>query len=133
MELRKQAGKVLANPSGTAPNTAFWQIMSGLPMAGYGLATGNTTAMAAGAIPSMVAGGANLAARAFTNPNIIRWMVKQTTVPAGALKQQLAILAKDAAKWDPESQDIASDLSDTLGNIDWRSMLLATAVADQTH
>lgn len=131
--IRGEAGKVLFNPSGTAVNTAFLSILTGSGLIGAGAVSGNTAMMFAGSAPLAGVAAANLTARAFTNPNVIRWLVKQTAVPAGALKQQLAILAKDSQKWDPESRDIADEMVSTLGNIDWPKMIMATALADQAH
>jgi hypothetical protein len=76
--------------------------------------------------------GGNLTARAFTNPRIVHRLVRQTRVPFGALYQELAILAKDSQKWPAEDRETAQELSQTLGGMDWRSSLLASAAADAT-
>jgi hypothetical protein len=136
MNLQRKAARALPNPSGTAVNTTFWSLANAMGGGLVGLAsTGPMGAAVGGAAGTMAAHGTAklLAERVFTNPRMIRWLVKQTTVPLGALKQELAILAKDAEGWDPESQSIASDMAQHFTNVDWRSMLLATAVADQTR
>jgi hypothetical protein len=137
---RKAAGRVMFNASGTAPNVAFFRILNGLAHivpAGIGAMAGSGAgplgaAIGAAAGDLAAAGGANVLARGiFTRPKTIEWLLKQTRVPAGALPQQLAILAKDSQKWEnPEDRQLASDLVSVLGNIDWGPIMLATAVAD---
>jgi hypothetical protein len=83
--------------------------------------------MLAGATPVAAAAGTNLMARAFTNPRIIRWLVKQTTVPLGAITTEAAILKKESEKWPTEDRETAQELSDVLTNMDWPSVLIATA------
>jgi hypothetical protein len=127
ISVRKVAGKTLSNPSGTASNVAFWGVVSGVPTALAGAAMGSTPLMLAGATPVAAAAGTNLMARAFTNPRIIRWLVKQTTVPLGAITTEAAILKKESEKWPTEDRETAQELSDVLTNMDWPSVLIATA------
>lgn len=131
-EARRKAGRVFNQTSGTAPNTALWSILVGLPTSLAGIATGNSAMAATGLAPAAAAASANVAARMFTNPRMIDWMVKQTKVPFAALTRQLAILAKDSQKWPAADRDIAQEVSGALGNVDWRSVLLAQAATDQT-
>ena len=132
IEIRKKAAGAMPNPSGTAPNTAFFAIMSGLGSLGMGAMTGNLQGASVGALggPLAAATGSTLAAKAFTSPRLIDWMVRQTKVPFGMLAQQLALLAKDSQKWPEQDRAVAQDLSSTLGNIDWSQILMARAVAD---
>jgi hypothetical protein len=137
MELQRKASNVLPNRSGTASNTAFWSILNGLAGGVTGLAMGGGAAKGAmiGAGATMAAAGTGkvLAEKVFTNPRMIRWLVKQTKVPLGAIQQELVILAKDSQRWDAESRDIADEIGNTFSNVDWRTMGLATAVADATR
>jgi hypothetical protein len=127
ISVRKVAGKTLSNPSGTASNTAFWGILTGVPISLAGVATGSAPLALAGAAPVAGAVGTNLMARAFTNPKIIRWLVKQNTVPLGAITTEAAILKKESEKWPTEDRETAQELSDVLTNMDWPSVLIATA------
>jgi hypothetical protein len=131
--VRRQAGNTLPNPSGTASNTAFWAVVNAVGGAATGALAGKAgtgAMMGAGGTLAAVGGSKMLAERVFTNPRMIRWLVKQNTIPYGAITQQAAILAKDAQKWPIEDRETALDLVDTLTNVDWRSLLLATATAD---
>jgi hypothetical protein len=78
-----------------------------------GAATGNLTGSAIGAAgaPLVASTGATLAAKAFTSPKMIDWMVKQTKVPFGLLTQQLALLAKHSQKWPEQDREVAQSLS----------------------
>jgi hypothetical protein len=127
ISVRKVAGKTLSNPSGTASNTAFWGILTGVPISLAGVATGSAPLALAGAAPVAGAVGTNLMARAFTNPKIIRWLVKQNSVPLGAITTEAAILKKESEKWPTEDRETAQELSDVLTNMDWPSVLMATA------
>ena len=128
--MQKAAYRVMPNPAGTASNTAFWGIMTA--MAG-GLTSGTAAALGGGSVtvglsaaaPTILAGvGANLTARAFTNPRIVHWMVGQTKVPYSALGMQLGILAKDSQKWDPESRDAAQELLGMFRGVTHQQMML---------
>ncbi len=135
-EARKASGRVMFNPSGTAQNTAFFAILNGitkLGMVGGGALAGASAGGGAGAAMGAVATpivANQLAERVFTNPRMINWLVKQTRVPFGAMRQELALLAKDAQKWGPADRTVAEDFSSAFGNIDWRSILMAQAAAD---
>ncbi len=138
LELIRGSNRALPNPSGTASNTAFWSIINGLSAGGTGLVFGGPgTALTTGAIgatsPALAAGTSKfLAEKVFTNPKAIRWLVRQTKVPFGALGQELAILAKDAKKWAPEDREVAEDMVAMLGNVNWPQVFTARAVADAT-
>lgn len=141
-ESRKQAGKVMFNASGTAPNVAFFAILNGLSrltvsgagaLVGQQIGGGPGAALGAMAGPALTAVGANqLAERVFTSPRMIHWLVRQTKIPFGAMSQELAILAKESRKWGPSDQQIAQDLTGALAHMDWRSILMGGAVADAT-
>jgi hypothetical protein len=92
--------------------------------------TGNPGMMATGMAPLAGAGVANIAAKAFTSPRILKWLVGTTKVPFGAMAQQLALLAKQSQKWSDEDKEIADGLVSHLGGIDWNQILTAQAVAD---
>lgn len=132
VEIRKKAAGTMPNPSGTAPNTAFFAILSGLGSMAMGAATGNLTGGAIGAAgaPLVASTGATIAAKAFTSPRLINWMVKQTQVPFGAMAQQIALLAKQSQSWSDEDRATADSLVSSLGNVDWNQILTAQAVAD---
>ncbi len=132
-EARKASGRVMFNPSGTAQNTAFFAILNGITKLGVmgagGAVAAGAPGAAAGAIATPVIAN-QLAERVFTNPRMINWLVKQTKVPFGAMRQEIALLAKDAQKWGPNDQSVAQDFTSAFGNLDWRSILMAQAAAD---
>jgi hypothetical protein len=132
--LRKDAANVMPNPAGTALNTAAWGVVNGLTGGIVGGMAGRagTGALIGAGGTTLAVGGSKLAAKVLTNPKIIRWMVKQTKAPLASLPAHLAVLAKQSESWDPESREIAQELSSTLGGLDWRPILLARAVADAT-
>jgi hypothetical protein len=149
-EARKAQGRVMFNPSGTAQNVAFQGIMNGLTnlgtlgkavlggsaavgAAGGAMAHPALAALGAAAGPALTAVAANqLAERVFTNPKMITWLLRQTKIPFGALNQELAILAKDAAKWGPEDRETALEFVKTMTDMDWRTIISGGAVADAT-
>ncbi len=103
----REGSKVFANPSGTAQ--AVSQQTAALGILGA-LATGHpaTAALGASAI-----GGANLAARALTNPGVVKWMVKATKVPANQLDAQIRLLALTGQKQnDQDMIDVANALQE---------------------
>lgn len=88
----RATNQTLPNPSGSAvaagQTTAFGSVA-------FSLFSGNPAyAVGAGA----TIGGANIAARALTNPGVVKWLAQTTRVPAAALPSQLAILASMAKK-----------------------------------
>lgn len=74
----RQGSKVFANPSGTAQAVTLKEALVG---AGAAAATGNLGA-AAGVVGGI--GGANLAARLVTNPNLVKKLAQSTSLPDGA-------------------------------------------------
>ena len=84
----RDGSQVFKNPAGTAAalgNQATGaSIVLPLVMGHPGIAAG-----AAG-----VVGATNMAGRAFTNPNFVKWLAKQTRVPAGMLPAQISVLAQ---------------------------------------
>jgi hypothetical protein len=146
-DLRRQQGRVMFNPSGTAQNVAFHGIVNGLAgLAKTAIAGAPAGAAAGGAIggPIGAAVGAavgpigtaiaahQLAERVFTNPRMVNWMVRQTRIPFGAMNQEIAILAKDAQKWGPADKETAMEFVKAMTSMDWRSILLGQAAADAT-
>jgi hypothetical protein len=137
-EARKAAGKVMFNPSGTAQNTGFFAVLNALARLGpagvsaaAGGSAGGAVGAAAGAVGSVVAAH-QLAERVFTSPKAISWLLRQTKVPYGAMRQELAILAKDSQKWGPADRDVGMELASTLSQMDWRTILMGGAAADAT-
>lgn len=125
-EIIKSSSKVMANPSGTAQNNAFWAIVSGI---GTGAMFGGVKGAATGAA---VGGGPYLAARMFTSPKMVHWLVGTTKMPYGALMGQLPRLAKEAQAWSAEDRDIANDFVRHMSNIDWPMMITVKALTDAT-
>lgn len=100
----REAGQVLANPSGTAPlgaQVTAYGALGGLLMTGN--APGAAT-VAAGI------GMSNLAARAFTNPRIVRWLAKQTMLPVQAVPASINELSQ-MAKDDKEAKELLDALN----------------------
>jgi hypothetical protein len=101
----REGSKVMANPSGTAG--AAGQGFA-LGATGFAVATGNLSA--AGLILSGMA-ASNLSARVFTNPRVVAWLARQTTVPPAALPMQIASLKAEAqADGDDETLDLIRSL-----------------------
>jgi hypothetical protein len=95
----REAAQVLANPSGTAPLGAQVTAYSAL---GGLLFTGN---IGGAATVAGTMGASNVAARAFTNPKIVRALARSTEMPVQAVPavlNQLAQIAKD----DPEAAEL---------------------------
>jgi hypothetical protein len=132
------ARQEMFNVAGTARKTGFQAVVNALGVRAMGGAAGMAVGGPVGAVvggamaPAAMSGVGNIAARVFTNPKMINWMVRQTKVPYGALQQELAILAKDAVKWGPDDRQTALDFVSTMQGMDWRSILLASAAADAT-
>lgn len=82
----RKAGRVFANPSGTA--RAIANVGLGTSIATSAL-TGN---LHAAATILTIAGGANLSARGFTNPDFINFLARSTEVPAARLPGLIARL-----------------------------------------
>jgi hypothetical protein len=134
MNLYREAHRTLANPSGTAINSSAWSVMTALGALSTGAITGSAKAglAAAGSSIAAVVGG-NLAARAFTNPRIVHWLVRQTRVPTGALAQELVLLTRQAKDWSPEERDLAEEVRQALDHVDWRGVRFAAFAADATR
>lgn len=112
----REAGRVFANPSGTA--RAIANVGLGTTVASSIIrATGNaamlTTAGAAAATGNLktaavvlsVAGGANMSARAFTNPKVVRFLAQSTRVPTERLPGLVARLGNSLAS-EPEDVQV---------------------------
>jgi hypothetical protein len=117
------------------PEQAFTALMSGTKEGATALRSGGSAGgavgAAAGAVGSVVAAH-QLAERVFTSPKAISWLLRQTKVPYGAMRQELAILAKDSQKWGPADRDVGMELASTLSQMDWRTILMGGAAADAT-
>jgi hypothetical protein len=97
----RDGSKVFSNPSGTAGSEAALG-------AGMALVSGVAGGGPSAAVPALAAiGGANVTARAMTNPAFVRWLARQTRLPASALPAQINTLAQSQ---DPELQEIAAEL-----------------------
>lgn len=95
----REAGRVFANPSGTAR-----------AIANIGLGTTVATSVLTGNLKSAavilgVAGGANLSARAFTNPKFVRFLARATRVPPERLPGLVARLGNSMAS-EPEDVQV---------------------------
>lgn len=91
----REAGRVFANPSGTAR-----------AIANVGLGTSVATSLLSGnlktaAVILSVAGGANLSAGAFTNPKFVHFLARSTRVPEARIPSLVARLGSQLAS-EPE-------------------------------
>jgi hypothetical protein len=132
LSFHRQMDKMLKRPGATASTTALMDIFRGLAWATAGAATRRPLVTAIGVIPLAGTIGTDLAARAFTSPKVVRWLVRQTNVPAGTLAQELVILTKQAKDWSPADRDIADAMVKTLGTVDWAQARMMTATEDAT-
>lgn len=99
----RDGSRVFRNPSGTSDATAQ---VAAAGSALTSLLMGNMGGLAAvgGAV-----GGSNLIARGMTNPTFVKWLAKQSALPAGALKGQVGVLASMANKaGDEEAAELAA-------------------------
>lgn len=93
----RNGSRVFANPSGTANRAAaYGYAISLLGSLGTGQ-VGTFGGLAAGGV------GANVLARAFTNPAFVNWLARSTTVPIGALPAQLQTVRQLAEAQGDES------------------------------
>lgn len=92
----REGAQVFRNPSGTA-QASFQQGTVGA--FALGVLTGQWEAAAG--IGALVIGN-NLAARVMTNPNAVRWLARQTRVPASQLPAQMQLLAARARETNDE-------------------------------
>lgn len=58
-----------------------------------------------------IVGGANVAARVMTKPGFVKWLAKQSDVPAGALQSSLGALSAQ----NPDDEDIQAFVAQVLG------------------
>ena len=107
----KQGSKVFQNPSGTTNRGAA---------IGYGTALGGSIAQAPitghywPVVATVMGGiGANLAARALTNPRIVNWLAMTTKMPVGSINASLREFAAQAEKaGDEDAVEFALALAD---------------------
>ena len=104
----REAGRVFSNPSGTA--RAIANVGLGTTVA-TGVLTGNlkSTGVILG-----VATGANLSARAFTNPKFVRFLARSTEVPAARVPSLIARLGASLAD---EPEDVQVELATFLDRL----------------
>lgn len=101
----KEGQGALSNASGTARQgvgLGYWGSIAASVLTGN---LGTTATLAGGGA------AANLAARAMTNPRIVKWLATNADRPVGALPAQINVLKRIAAE--NEDQD-AADLADAL-------------------
>ncbi|MBN3848519.1 hypothetical protein G3N58_17040 [Paraburkholderia sp. Ac-20342] len=97
----KQGGKVLSNPSGTAPVVAATGLVSSV---GAAIGTGNPQ-LAAGLLTS--AAGANLTARLMTNPRFVSWLARATKIQSVGLARQAVLSLGKTMQGEPS--DVQDD------------------------
>lgn len=101
----RQAAKTGANPSGTAGALSNQQALGGFAIAAM---TGHP--LVAGGIAG-AAGAANIGARAFTSPTVVRWLAKTTNTPRSQWPGVIAGLAQMARQ---NNDPVATQVADTL-------------------
>lgn len=117
----KDAGKVYANPSGTAGAAQAASTWVGLGAGVAGILTGNPTGYkTTGAILSVM-GTSWGAAKVMTSPRFVDWLAQSTVVPPEKMRQHLYRLNLLASKEDdPEAraamQDVAATITSQLGD-----------------
>jgi hypothetical protein len=109
-ELLSSATSAMANPSGTARNTAAWSVLSAMT---GGLATQSVQGVAAGMAPLVVSAGT--AKYALTNPRFIKWLGRQTDLPPSALPGQLKALQGSFRNEPPDEQAAIAEIVQALG------------------
>ncbi|MFM0501877.1 hypothetical protein [Paraburkholderia caffeinilytica] len=97
----KQGGKVLSNPSGTAPVVAATGLVSSV---GAAIGTGSPQ-LAAGLLTS--AAGANLTARLMTNPRFVSWLARATKIQSPGLARQAVLSLGKTMQGEPD--DVQDD------------------------
>lgn len=98
----REGSKVFQNPSGTSQGLTQISTATGAAVAAL---SGNVAGLAA--IGGGV-GGANLMARAMTNPTFVKWLARNTNAPVEVLPAQLSYLANLGDKnKDPDLTQIA--------------------------
>lgn len=98
----REAGRVFSNPSGTA--RAIANVGLGTTVA-TGLMTGN---LKSAATVLGVATGANMSARAFTNPKFVRFLARSTEMPAARIPGLITRLGKELAD---EPEDVQVEIA----------------------
>jgi hypothetical protein len=106
----REGSKVFHNPSGTSQGLTQISTATGAAVAAL---TGNVGGLAA--IGGGVA-GANLIARAMTNPTFVKWLARNTNAPIEVLPAQLGYLANLGDKnKDPDLTQMAQIIDSGLG------------------
>lgn len=106
----REGSKVFQNPSGTSQGLTQISTATGAALAAI---QGNLTALAG--IGAGV-GGANLMARAMTNPTFVKWLARNTNAPVEVLPAQLAYLSNLGDKnKDPDLTQMAQIIGTGLG------------------
>jgi hypothetical protein len=104
----REAGRVFANPSGTA--RAIANIGLGTSVAGSALAgQGGITLRILG-----IASGANMSARAFTNPKFVNFLARSTEIPAARMPGLIARLGSSMAS---EPEDVQVEIATFLDQL----------------
>ncbi|WP_312237302.1 hypothetical protein [Stenotrophomonas sp.] len=105
----KEGGQAIANPSGTARQGAQFAYWGGLLGSIFSGNLGTAGLIGAGGA------GANLLARAVTNPRIVKWMARNTETPVGAIPAQINVLKRIGAENDDQDAvELANALSEQL-------------------
>ena len=104
----REAGRVFANPSGTAR-----------AIANVGLGTSVATAAITGQVQTAatimtVATAANLSARSFTNPKFVRFLARSTEVPAARIP---GLIARLGASMTDEPEDVQVEVATFLDRL----------------
>jgi hypothetical protein len=98
----RDGARVFANPSGTANRAAA--MTYGASLVGS-LFTGGTVPLAGAGV------GANILARGMTNPSVVRWLARGTTVPEGSVMGYLNAMAQEGERSDdPDLVELAREL-----------------------
>ncbi len=93
----KEGGEVFRNPSGTANRGAAFAY----PATIGGLLIAGQVGPAAVAVGG--GAGANVLARAMTNPRFVKWLARSTELPIGAIPAQINVLKRMSAENDDDS------------------------------
>lgn len=105
----KQGSKVYANPSGTANRGAAQAYAIGLPLS---LAQAPFTGHYWPVVATIGGGiGANVTARALTNPKVVNWLARSTSLPVGSINTSLREFSAQAQKaGDEDAMEFAQAL-----------------------
>jgi hypothetical protein len=116
--MMRDASKVYANPSGTAPAATMLGAGAGLASGALGMATGNASAGAytMGTILSSMA-AANYGARLMTNPQFVTWLSQSTSLRPDQLQAHINRLAVGSMhERDPEQRNALAGFAIELGH-----------------